>query len=70
MWTQNARLELDWIKMIGSICYAFKQTYLPFAPAELTCIEIIGDSSKFELEEPDESYSGLIYLPIRGYLLA
>ena len=37
-------------------------------PAELTYIVVIGDSSKLELEESDESCSGLIDLPIRGYL--
>ena len=39
-------------------------------PAELTYIVVIGDISKLELDDSDESGSGLIDLPIRGYLTA
>ena len=53
--------------MIGD---TFKETYSPRVPAELNYIAVIGDSSKLELEEFDESCSGLIDLPTRGYLAA
>ena len=49
---------------------ANKETYLPRVPAELTYIVVIGYGSKLELEESDESCSGLIGLPIRSYLAA
>ena len=49
--------------MIGD---TFKETYSPRVPAELTYIVVVGDSSKLELEESDESW--LIDLPIHGYL--
>ena len=52
------------------MCDSFKETYLPSVPAELTYIVVIGDSSKLELDDSDESGSGLIDLPIRGYLAA
>ena len=65
MRTRNATLTLE--ELIETIGDAFKQTY---ATAELTYIVEIGDSSKLEVEESDESGSGLIDLPIRGYLAA
>ena len=49
---------------------AFKQTYSPRAPAELTCIVSVGYSSKLELGECEDSDSELTDLPIRGYLAA
>ena len=49
---------------------AFKETYSPRVPAELTYIVVIGDSGKLKLEESVESSSGLIDLPIRGNLAA
>ena len=73
MRTRKATLILkDLIETMGDV---FKETYLPLVrrevvPAELTYIMVIGNSSKLELEESDESCSGLIDLPIRGYLAA
>ena len=49
---------------------AFKDTYSPRAPAELTYIVVIGDGSKLDVKASDKSGSEFIELPIRGYLAA
>ena len=68
--TRKGTLTLEDWYFIETIGDAFKETYSPRVPAELTYIVVIGDSSKLELEDSDESGSGLIDLPIRGYLTA
>ena len=52
MRTRKATLRLE--EVIEAMGDAFKDTYLPRAPAELT---VIGDGSKFEVEASDESVS-------------
>ena len=61
--------ELEFIETMG-YQYTFKETYSPRVPAEQTYIVVIDDSSKLELKESNESCSGLIDLPICGYLAA
>ena len=68
MRTRKATLTLE--EVIEAIGDAFKDTYSPRAPAELTYIVVIGDGSKLEVEASDESVSEFIELPIRGYLAA
>ena len=65
--TQKATLmleEMDFIKTMGN---AFKEACMP---AELTYTVVIGDCSKLELEEIDESGSGLTDSTMPGYLAA
>ena len=68
--TRKGTLTLEDSDFIETMGDAFKETYSPRVPAELTYIVVIGDSSKLELDDSDESGSGLIDLPIRGYLAA
>ena len=68
--TRKGSLTLEDSDFIETMGDAFKETYSPRVPAELTCFVVIGDSSKLELDDSDESGSGLIDLPIRGYLAA
>ena len=72
MWTRarKAKLTLEDSDFIETIGDELKETYLPRVPSKLSYIVVIGDNSKLELEESDESGSGLIDLPIRGYLAA
>ena len=65
MRTRKATLTLE--EVIEAMGDAFKETYSPRAPAELT---YIGDGSNLEVEASDESSSEFIELPIRGYLAA
>ena len=62
----NTTLTLE--ELIETIGDAFNQTYSPRAPVELYCRN--GASSRLELEESDDFGSGLLDLPIRGYLAA
>ena len=50
--------------------YAFKETYSPYVPVELTYIVIIGDDSKLEVKASVESGLDFIELPTCGYLAA
>ena len=68
--TRKGTLTLEDSDFIETMGDTVKKTYLPRVPAELTYIVVIGDSSKLELDDSDESGSGLIDLPIRGYLTA
>ena len=68
MRTRKATLTLE--ELIETMGNAFKETYSPRAPAELTYIVVIGDGSKLEVEASDESGSEFIELPIRSYLAA
>ena len=72
MWaqTRKATLTLEDSDLIDTMGDVFKKTYAPRVSAELTYIVVIGDKSKLEHEESDESCSGLIDLPIHGYLAA
>ena len=58
MRTQKATLTLE--EVIEAIGDAFKDTYSPRAPAELTYIVVIGGGSKLEVEASDESVSEFI----------
>ena len=70
MRTQKATLTLD--ELIETVGGAFKETYLPRVPSELTYIVAIGDCRELEVKASDESGSlaEVIELPIRGYLAA
>ena len=52
MWAQKATLTLE--ELIETIGNAFKQTYSPRVPAELTYIVVIGDCSELEVKTSDE----------------
>ena len=68
MRARKATLTLEALELIKTIGNAFMQTYSPCAPAELTYIVVIGDSSTLEVKASDESGSEVIELPLRGYL--
>ena len=68
MLTRKATLTLE--ELIETMGDTFKETYSPRAPAKLTYIVVIGDSSKLEVEASDDSVSEFIELPILGFLAA
>ena len=65
--TRKGTLTLEDSEFIETMGDAFKETYSPRVPAELTYIVVIDDSSKLELDDSHESCSGLID---SGYLAA
>ena len=69
-WMQTRQATLTLEETIETMGNAFKETYSPRAPAELTDIVVIGDGSKLEVEASNESGSEFIELPICGYLAA
>ena len=52
MRTQKATLTLE--ELIETMGDAFKETYSPRVPAQLTKIVVIGDSCKLEVEASDD----------------
>ena len=68
--TRKVTLTLEDCEFIETMGDAFKETYSPRLPAELTYIMAIGNGSKLEVEASDESCSEFIELLIRGYLAA
>ena len=62
MQTRQATLTLE--ELIETMGNAFKETYSPRMPAELTYIVVICKGSKLELKSSDESDSELIELPV------
>ena len=69
-WMQTRKTTLTLEVLIETMGDAFRETYLPRAPAELTYIVVIGEGSKLEVEANDEFSSEYIELPICGYLAA
>ena len=53
MQTRQATLTLE--ELIETMGNAFKETYSPRVPAELTYIVVIGDCSELEVKTSDES---------------